>query len=111
LHISHLFARLASGDAPACNFIIVNGHDYTKGYYLADDIYGSWSTFVKTIPTPKSKKAAEFAKIEDACRKDTGRASDILQARFTIIVVLLLFRDKKTLDGGICDSPQHNHRA
>jgi hypothetical protein len=55
LHISDLFARLANGDAPACNFI-VDGHDSTKGYYLADDIYGSWSTFVKTIPAPKSKK-------------------------------------------------------
>jgi hypothetical protein len=35
---SHMYARLASGDASSCNYTI-NGHDYTMGYYLADDIY------------------------------------------------------------------------
>jgi hypothetical protein len=35
---SHLCARLASGDASSCIYTI-NGHDYTMGYYLADDIY------------------------------------------------------------------------
>ena len=32
LQQSYLFARLASGDAPACNYTI-NEHKYTKGYY------------------------------------------------------------------------------
>jgi hypothetical protein len=40
LHRSHLFARLVSGDALACNYAF-NGHDYTMGYYLADMIYPS----------------------------------------------------------------------
>jgi hypothetical protein len=40
LHRSHLFAKLASGEGPACNYK-VNGHDYTMGYYLADGIYPS----------------------------------------------------------------------
>ena len=48
LHRSHLLGRLANGDVPACNFT-VNGHEYMKGYYLADGIYPTWSTVVKTI--------------------------------------------------------------
>jgi hypothetical protein len=55
LHRSHLFAKLASGEVPACNYK-VNGHDYTFGYYLAGGIYPSWATFVKTIQKPKTKK-------------------------------------------------------
>jgi hypothetical protein len=45
---SYLFAKLASGEAPACNYK-VNGHKCTLGYYLADDIYPFWATFMKTI--------------------------------------------------------------
>jgi hypothetical protein len=56
----------------------VNGHEYTKGYYLADNIYPPWSTFVKTIPTPKSKVEAKFGKVQEACQKDTERAFDVL---------------------------------
>jgi hypothetical protein len=44
--ISPLFAILPTGDAPACNYK-VNVHDYTMGYYLANDIYPSRETFVK----------------------------------------------------------------
>ena len=60
---SHLFAQLASRKTPACNYT-VNGHDYIMGYYLADGIYPSWSTFVKTISDPKIKKHNFFAEAQ-----------------------------------------------
>jgi hypothetical protein len=97
LQQSHLLARPASGDAPACNYTM-NRHEYTKGYYLDDSIYPPWSTFVKTIPTPKSKAEAEFAKVQVACRKDIERAFSVLQARFAIVLGPARFWDKKTLN-------------
>ena len=84
LQRSHLFARLASGDAPACNYTI-NGHEYTKGYYLADGIYPSWCTFVKSIKEPKTKKQCEFARVQEATRKDIERAFGVSQSRFAIV--------------------------
>ena len=81
---SHLFARLASGDATACNFT-VNGQEYTKGYYLADGIYPPWRTFVKSIKEPKTKKQCEFARVQEATRKDIERAFGVSQSRFAIV--------------------------
>ena len=38
LHRSHLFGKLAEGEAPPINYTI-NGHSYSMGHYLADGIY------------------------------------------------------------------------
>jgi hypothetical protein len=62
---SHLFVRLVSGDTLACNYTS-NGHAYTMGYYLADDIYPSWSV-VKTVPNLTTRKQVEFSKAQEAC--------------------------------------------
>ena len=58
-----IFSELEQGRAPAVNYSI-NGHEYTMGYYLADGIYPKWSTFVKTIPSPRGHKHKLFAKAQ-----------------------------------------------
>jgi hypothetical protein len=73
LQRSHLFAQLASSKASTYNYT-VNGHECTMGYYLADDIYPSWSTFAKTIGDPKTKKHKVFAEAQKTRRKDIERA-------------------------------------
>jgi hypothetical protein len=48
------------------------------GYYLADGIYLEWPTLVKTIRNPESRAEAEFAKAQEAARKDIERAFGVL---------------------------------
>nr|KYP39171.1 hypothetical protein KK1_039535 [Cajanus cajan] len=47
--------------ALAVNFT-VNGTQYDMGYYLADDIYPEFATFVKTTSMPQGEKRKLFAK-------------------------------------------------
>ncbi|XP_071712673.1 uncharacterized protein [Rutidosis leptorrhynchoides] len=46
LNQSPLFDNLKKGTTPSAPFE-VNGHNYTKGYYLADDVYPDWATLIK----------------------------------------------------------------
>ncbi|GKB30557.1 ALP1-like protein isoform X1 [Tanacetum coccineum] len=48
LYGSPLFDDELADTASECPFV-VNGHTYRKGYYLADNIYPAWSTFVKSF--------------------------------------------------------------
>ena len=64
---------------------------------MADGIYPSWSTFVKTILCPQGEKAKNFARAQERCRKDVERAFDVLQARFAIVRNPARFWDRGTL--------------
>ncbi|KAL0006319.1 hypothetical protein SO802_013880 [Lithocarpus litseifolius] len=84
LERSPIFSELEQGRALAVNYSI-NGHEYIMRYYLTDGIYPKWSTFVKTIPSPRGHKRKLFAKAQEANRKDVERAFGVLQARFAIV--------------------------
>ncbi|XP_008668743.1 uncharacterized protein [Zea mays] len=86
----------AEGQAPQVHYSI-NGHNYTMGYYLADGIYPSWATLVKTIPEPQGNKRRYFAKAQEALRKDVERAFGVLQSRFAIVRGPARFWDEETL--------------
>jgi hypothetical protein len=90
------FAKLANGEAPPVTFE-ANDHTYNYVYYLADGIYSRWSTFVKPIQKPQSKKELIFHNAQAAARKDVERAFGILQSQFAIVRGPSRFWDKKNL--------------
>ncbi|XP_074330968.1 uncharacterized protein LOC141668130 [Apium graveolens] len=63
----------------------MNGTQYNKWYYLADDIYPEWSTFVKTIPLPQGDKRNLYSLHQEAVHKDVERALGVLQSSFSIV--------------------------
>jgi hypothetical protein len=81
LQRSPMFSKLVEGHDPLCNYEI-NGHQYTKGYYLADGIYTTWGTFVKANSASTCQKNVEF---QESCRKDVEWAFGVLQAQFAIV--------------------------
>ncbi|KAI5315998.1 hypothetical protein L3X38_045174 [Prunus dulcis] len=81
---SPVFNDVLRGEAPNITYEI-NNTIYQTGYYLADGIYPRWTTFVKTIPHPRSHKQNFFARYQEGYRKDVERCFGILQARWAII--------------------------
>ncbi|XP_052311109.1 uncharacterized protein LOC112327996 [Populus trichocarpa] len=86
----------AEGRTAPVNYTI-NGHEYTMGYYLADEIYPNWSTFVKTIPRPLGVKRKYFASKQESTRKDVERAFGVFQSRFAIVCGPVRYWNEETL--------------
>ncbi|KAI5317994.1 hypothetical protein L3X38_037702 [Prunus dulcis] len=76
---SPVFNDVLRGQGPNITYQ-VNNTVYQTGYYLADGIYPRWTTFVKSIPNPRSQKQKLFATYQEGYRKDVERCFGILQA-------------------------------
>ncbi|CAL8998172.1 unnamed protein product [Prunus brigantina] len=81
---SPIFNDVLRGQGPNITYQ-VNNTIYQTGYYLADGIYPRWTTFVKSIPNPRSQKQKLFATYQEGYRKDVERCFGILQARWLIV--------------------------
>uniref|UniRef100_A0A0D2ZTF0 DDE Tnp4 domain-containing protein n=1 Tax=Brassica oleracea var. oleracea TaxID=109376 RepID=A0A0D2ZTF0_BRAOL len=90
---SPVFDDIINGRAPQVNFS-VNGREYHLAYYLTDDIYPKWATFIQSISIPEGPKAVLFAQHQEVVRKDVERAFGVLQARFAIVKNPALCWDK-----------------
>ncbi|KAK9074011.1 hypothetical protein SSX86_006606 [Deinandra increscens subsp. villosa] len=84
LNQSTLFTDELKGIAPKAPFI-VNGREYKRGYYLADGIYPTWSTFVKAYTHPYAIKEKKMKKVQEGARKDVERAFRRLKAKWGIV--------------------------
>ncbi|XP_071694797.1 uncharacterized protein [Rutidosis leptorrhynchoides] len=84
LNESDLLEDLLDGRAPEVRYT-VNGHEFTKGYYLVDDIYPEWATLAKSFKYPIEQKNLKFKRFQEAARKDVERAFGVLQGRWEII--------------------------
>ena len=69
---SSLIHNMLTGEASDFTFE-VNGKEYNRYYLLADGIYPQWSCFVQSIHKPGDEKRKNFAKRQEACRKDVER--------------------------------------
>ncbi|CAL8991248.1 unnamed protein product [Prunus brigantina] len=93
---SPVFNDILRGECPSITYE-VNNTVYQNGYYLADGIYPRWTTFVKSIPHPRSQKEKNFAAHQEGYRKDVERCFGILQARWAIIRGAARLFDEKVL--------------
>ena len=54
-------------------------------YYLSDSIYPKWARLIQSVAFPNGEKETNFAKQQEAARRDVERVFVILQARWSII--------------------------
>nr|XP_043617354.1 uncharacterized protein LOC122589167 [Erigeron canadensis] len=77
---SPVLEDLISGLAPSASFY-ANGNFYQRGYYLGDEIYPKYATFIKTFTDPIDEKRKLFKKKKESARKGIERAFSVLKRR------------------------------
>nr|GEY57552.1 protein ALP1-like [Tanacetum cinerariifolium] len=80
LNNSPLFDDLLDDIAPVAPFEC-NRVTFKKRYYLVDDIYPQWPSFVKSFTIANSKNNALFKQKQKSARKDVERDFGVLQGR------------------------------
>ncbi|CAL2272055.1 unnamed protein product [Prunus armeniaca] len=93
---SSVFNDVLRGEGPTITYQI-NNTVYQNRYYLADGIYPRWTTFVKSIPHPRSHKEIFFAAYQEGYRKDVERCFGILQARWQLSGARLVYLMRRCL--------------
>nr|XP_043626183.1 protein ALP1-like [Erigeron canadensis] len=93
---SPILEEIINGLAPSVPFS-ANGNHYEKGYYLGDDIYPEYATFVKTFSDPIDEKRRLFKKKQEWARKGIERAFGVLKKRWKVLKHLALYWNKKAI--------------
>ncbi|KAJ9538425.1 hypothetical protein OSB04_031158 [Centaurea solstitialis] len=78
------FNDLFEDKAPDSSFV-VNGTHYKHEYYLADEIYLEWTTFVKAFRYPSDERRVEFKKRQESARKDIERTFVMLKDKWHVV--------------------------
>ncbi|XP_071697509.1 uncharacterized protein [Rutidosis leptorrhynchoides] len=84
LNNSSIFDALKNVSVPLASFY-VDGHHYTKGYYLGEGIYPDWATLIKGYSQSMDEKRAKFKRFQESARKGVERTFGVLQGRFDIL--------------------------
>jgi hypothetical protein len=79
-----------NGVAPAVNFVVYK-NVYEMGYYLTYGIYPSWQVLMQTISLPNGCKEQQFAKLQEAKRKEIECAFSVLQVSLGWLLTVLCF--------------------
>ncbi|XP_071712370.1 uncharacterized protein [Rutidosis leptorrhynchoides] len=64
--VSPLFESMLNDNFPDIPYVI-NGVEYKRGYYLADEIYPQWASFVKAYSSAADPKMKAIQRIMYAC--------------------------------------------
>ncbi|XP_071728866.1 uncharacterized protein [Rutidosis leptorrhynchoides] len=72
LNTSSLFESMLNDNFTDIPYVI-NGVEYKRGYYLADEIYPQWASFVKAYSSAADPKSKYFSRKQSKARKDVER--------------------------------------
>ncbi|KAL7606940.1 uncharacterized protein LOC111892383 [Lactuca sativa] len=77
---SPIFNGIFSGKVPDAPFT-VNENEYNFGYYLTDEIYLVYSTFMKGFRHPVEPRDKFFKRRQEGTRKDVERPFGVLKSK------------------------------